>query len=297
MKILLTGGTGLIGRALCEALLAGDHQPIVLTRSGLRASRLLGSRVTVIEHLAEAAPPEAVVNLCGENLSAGRWSNQRKHAFWTSRVDATHELVAWMRRLETPPAVLVSGSAVGYYGPHGDDDVTEDTANGTDFGAKLCAAWEEEARGAETLGVRVCRLRTGLVLTPEGGALAKMLPAFRLGLGGPAGSGKQYISWIERGDLVALILRLILDPKLVGPINGTAPNPVTNRELTATLGRVLRRPALLRAPAAVLHLALGEMADLLLQGQRVRPKRALAAGFSFRFPDLETALSHLLHQA
>lgn len=297
MRILLTGGTGLIGRALCEALLAEDHHPIVLTRSGLRASRQLGSRVTVIEHLGEAPAAEAVVNLAGENLSAGRWSRKRKHAFWTSRVDGTHALIAWMRGLETPPAVLVSGSAIGYYGPQGDQDLTEDSPNGADFGAKLCAAWEEEACAAEGFGVRVCRLRTGLVLTTEGGALAKMLPAFRLGLGGPLGSGRQYISWIERGDLIALVLRLLTDPTLRGPINGTAPNPVTNAELTSTLGKVLRRPARLRAPAKLLRLAFGEMAELLLQGQRVRPRRALAAGFQFRFADLDPALRNLLQRS
>ena len=294
MKVLVTGGTGFIGRALCASLIEAGHIPTVLTRSTEKAARVLGSSVTAVERLEQAASPDAVVNLIGENLGSGRWNDERKRDLWTSRVNATRLLVAWMRGLPTAPRTLISASAIGYYGAHEDEEISEDTPAGDGFGAKLCEAWEQEASSAETLGMRVCRLRIGLVLARGGGPLAKLLPAYRLGLGGPLGSGEQYVSWIHRADLVALIVRTLEDATLQGPVNATAPNPVTNDEFSRTLGRVLHRPAFFRVPAVALRMALGEMSGLLLTGQRVRPSRALAAGFEFRYPALEVALREVL---
>lgn len=298
MHVLVTGGTGFIGRALIAALLADGHAVSVLTRDTAPARRALPEPVRVLEDLAPLEGVDAVVNLAGENLGAGRWSAARKRRFVGSRVDTTRRLVDWMRALATKPAVLVSGSAIGYYGPRGDEIIVETTAAGEDFSAGLCRAWEAEAVAAEALGVRVCRVRIGVVLGADGGepggALAAMARPFRLGLGGPMGSGRQWMSWIHRDDLVALIRWLIDTPAAGGAWNGTAPEPVTNREFASALGRALRRPALLPMPGFALRLVVGEMAAILLEGQRVLPARALEAGFAFRYRQLDAALAAVL---
>ena len=298
MHVLITGGTGFIGRELASSLLADGHSVTVLTREITSSGNRVPSGAKAIRDLARADTVDAVVNLAGANLGAARWNPVTKMGFRTSRIDTTRRLVDWMSRLAVKPKVLVSGSAIGWYGPHSDDKLTETAPAGSDFSATLCRDWEAEAQKASTLGVRVCTLRTGIVLGPDGpaggGALAQMLPAFRLGGGGPMGSGQQWMSWVHRADLLALIRFLIEREMASGPYNGTAPEPVTNAEFAKTLGRVLKRPAILPMPGFALKMIVGEMAEILLSGQRVIPQAALDQGFRFRFPTLEAALRDVL---
>lgn len=300
MHVLITGGTGFIGRELALNLLADGHTVTILTREITSAGNRVPSGARAIRDLARADAVDAVVNLAGANLGAARWNPVTKMGFRTSRIDTTRRLVDWLRRLEAErrPKVLVSGSAIGWYGPRGDEPLAESEAAGDDFSATLCRDWEAEAAKAEDLGVRVCTLRTGIVLGPSGpaggGALAQMLPAFRLGGGGPMGSGRQWMSWIHRADHVALMRFLIDRADLRGAFNATAPNPVTNAEFAKTLGRVLKRPAVLPMPGFALKMIVGEMAEILLTGQRVVPRAALEAGFVFRYPELEGALRDVL---
>jgi len=295
MHVLITGGTGFIGHPLCRQLLQAGHTLSVLTRDPVRVRGTLPAAVRVLATLDEARDVEAVVNLAGEPLMAGRWNPARKAAFRASRLDTTRGLIAWMARQSVRPRVLVSGSAIGYYGPRGDEALDESAPPGDDFAAQLCRDWETEAMQAEGLDVRTCRLRTGIVLAADGGALAKMLPPFRLGAGGPMGDGRQWMSWIHRDDLVGMIRWLLERDQAGGAYNGTAPTPVTNRDFARTLGKALHRPAVLPTPAFVLRAGFGEMAQLLLTGQRVLPAHALAEGFTFRFPTLDAALDDLLH--
>lgn len=297
MHVLVTGGTGFIGQALCRELLARGRRVSVLTRDPAHAARLLPPAVQAVSDLAAlplADPPGAVVNLAGENLAAHRWNAERKRSFSASRTGTTSRLVKWMWTLPSPPRALVSGSAVGYYGARGGEALNESSPPGREYQCDLCREWEEEAQRAEALGVRVCRVRIGIVLGPRGGALAAMLPAFRLGLGGQFGNGRQWMSWIHRADLIALILHLLQDESAAGAYNATAPQPVSNREFARTLGRVLRRPVLLPMPGFMVRLLVGEMAHLLLTGQKVLPQRLLEQGFRFSFPDLEAALREAL---
>jgi uncharacterized protein (TIGR01777 family) len=296
MHVLLTGGTGFIGQVLCGHLLQAGHTLSVLTRDPARARTQLPAGARVVATLDEARDVEAVVNLAGEPLMAGRWNATPKAAFRASRLGTTQALIAWMARQSLRPRVLVSGSAIGYYGPRDDEALDESAAPGDDFAALLCRDWETEAMQAESLDVRTCRVRTGIVLAADGGALAKMLPPFRLGAGGPMGDGRQWMSWIHRDDLVRMIAWLLDSDRAGGAYNGTAPEPVTNRDFARTLGKALHRPAVLPTPAFVLKAGFGEMAQLLLTGQRVLPAHALAEGFAFRFPSLDIALRDLLHR-
>ena len=292
MHVLITGGTGFIGRELCKQLFHAGHTATVLTRS--RAPPPLPG-VRFIANLDEAQGIEAVVNLAGEPLAEGRWNATRKQAFRDSRIGTTQKLLTWMESLAERPHVLVSGSAVGYYGESDDALLSESAPAGEDFAATLCRDWEMEALKARALGLRVCTLRIGIVLGTDGGALAKMLPPFKLGVGGPMGSGKQWMSWVRRSDLVKLILWLLHNEAASGAYNGTAPVPLTNREFTRTLGAVLKRPAVMTMPAFVLKMMFGEMAEsLLLSGQRVVPSKAEAEGFVFEHRELAPALSDLL---
>lgn len=300
MRVVVAGGTGFIGSALVETLRRDGHEVVVLTRraglslpEGVRAeawdARTPGPWRRVL------AGADAVVNLAGESIAARRWTPAQKRRILESRVHATRALVDALAEAEPRPRVLVGGSAVGYYGPRGDEEVTEAEPAGDDFLARVCVAWEQEARRAEDLGVRVALLRTGVVLGRGGGALPRLVLPFRLFLGGPLGSGRQWVPWIHRDDLVDLIRFLIGRPDAAGPFNGTAPRPVTQAELCRALAAVLRRPCWLPAPAPLLRLALGEMADaLLLSGQRAVPARAQALGFRFRYPDVADALRDLL---
>lgn len=295
MRVLITGGTGFIGTALCARLRERGHTLAVLSRRPARVPALCGAEVQALEDLA-AVPvfaPEAVVNLSGAPIASRPWTRARRRLLRDSRIAFTRELVAVLARCAQPPQVMVSGSAVGYYGARGDEPLDEEADAVNDFPHQLCRDWEQAAQPVTALGTRLCLLRTGLVLGP-GGMLARLLPAFRLGLGGPLGSGQQWMSWIHRDDLVALIDYLLAHQTLAGPFNGTAPNPVPNHEFTETLARLLKRPARLRLPAGLLRAALGDLATLLVDGQRALPDKALKAGFEFRYSQLDVALAEIL---
>jgi uncharacterized protein (TIGR01777 family) len=291
---LITGGSGFIGSALSRSLVADGQRVTVLTRNIARARPRLPAAVALIERLDAAGDVDAVVNLAGENLAAGRWTPARKREFVDSRIGMTRRVVDWMASLKQRPRVLVSGSAIGWYGTRGDEQLAEDAKPGDDFSAHLCRDWESAARGADELGVRVCLLRTGIVLDNDGGALKQMLLPFRLGLGGPMGDGRQWMSWVARADIVALIRWLVDNAGARDAYNGTAPAPVTNAEFARTLGASLHRPALLPTPAFALKILFGEMAGILLTGQRVVPRRATADGFAFKYPDLTSTLAAIL---
>ncbi|MCX6544950.1 MAG: TIGR01777 family oxidoreductase [Acidobacteria bacterium] len=304
MRILVAGGSGFLGSHLTTALTAAGHDVSILSRRANpgSASRATGPRTIAWTPDGSAGlwakacgPIDAIFNLAGESIGDGRWSPARKAALVASRVNATRTLVHFIDRASPRPSLLINASAIGFYGDRGNDVLTEDAGAGSDFLASLCNDWETEARLAQSGETRVVLLRTGLVLDPRGGALAKMLLPFRLFAGGPFGSGRQFVSWIHRDDWVALAVWLLAAQNVSGPVNATAPAPVTNAEFARTLGRALRRPSWLPAPAFALRAALGEMAGpLLLFSQRVMPERAISAGFSFRYATLERALSNLL---
>lgn len=297
MKVLITGATGLIGSALYKHLL-NQHKIVVLTRTPSKAYLCLGHRLEAVSSLSEIDfnEIEIVVNLAGEPIVEKRWNKAQKKRIYESRIELTRALSDAILHAEHPPHTFISGSAVGYYGRQADKAVDETCADCYDeFSHQLCKDWEQAALRARSTRTRVCLLRTGIVLANQGGALTKMLPPYRYGLGGPLGNGRQYMSWIHLDDMVQLILFLIKTPGIEGPVNATAPNAVTNQEFSQTLADVLKRPNLLRMPASVLRLMMGEMADLLLYGQHVLPKKAQEAGFRFRHPELRPALEHLLH--
>ena len=295
MRVAVTGATGLIGRRLVAALREHGDEPAVLSRDPDRASAALGVPAFAWSPLEAPAPSAAlancdgVVHLAGENV-AQRWTAQAKRAIRDSRVGGTSNLVAGLRAAQPRPRVLVSASAVGYYGPRGDERIDESAAPGQDFLAEVCTEWEREARLAGELELRVATLRTGVVLDREGGALAKMLPPFRAGVGGPVAGGNQYVPWIHVEDVVGLYVAALHDERWEGAVNASAPEPVTNREFSAALGRALHRPAILPVPALALRALYGEMADIVTEGQRAIPARALALGFEFRHTDVDEAL-------
>ncbi|HET7832216.1 MAG TPA: TIGR01777 family oxidoreductase [Gallionella sp.] len=297
MRILITGGTGLIGRRLCKTLLGEGHELTVFSRKPESVPHKCGISVHALAALADWQPDQtfdAVINLAGEPIVDAPWTPERKQILWDSRVGVTTELVRRILAAEQKPAVLLSGSAVGYYGDRGDTILDEKAAPGNDFPAKLCVAWEAASRNAENVGVRVCQLRTGLILSGEGGLLGAMLPPFKLGMGARLGDGKQWMSWVHIDDYVAMLLRLLRDAEASGPFNMTAPNPVTNAEFTSTLAAVLHRPAPFVAPASLLKLGMGERACLMLEGQRVMPRRMEQAQHNFMFPNLADALHDVL---
>ncbi|MBV1691041.1 TIGR01777 family oxidoreductase [Novosphingobium sp. G106] len=295
-RILVTGGTGFIGSRLVEALAAAGHEVTVLTRDPAKAAPLaITGRVRVIatlDAIAADEPFDAVVNLAGEPISDTPWTRAKRIRIVRSRLAATYALLRLMHRLERKPGVFVSGSAIGAYGLRDDEELREGDAGTPCFSRRVCLTWERAARRAEAEGVRTVLLRTGLVLDGSGGMLARMLAPFEFGLGGRFGDGRHWMSWIHRDDLVRMIVHALATPALCGPMNGTAPQPVTNRQFTAALGRALRRPALIPIPGLPLRLALGAFAEeLLLAGQRVLPGAALASGFRFLYPDIDTALA------
>ncbi|MDF2446387.1 MAG: NAD-dependent epimerase/dehydratase [Moraxellaceae bacterium] len=292
MHILITGGTGFIGSALCPALLSDGHVLTLLTRRPAKAKARYGAAVTAIARLEElpAGPVDAVINLAGEGIADRPWTAARKQALFESRVTLTRELVELLAGRRQSPRVMISGSAVGWYGDQGDTPLTEGDSPHPEYTHELCDAWERAARGAATLGTRLCLLRIGVVLARDGGMLKRLLPVFRAGLGGRIASGRQWLSWIARDDLVALIRRLLADESLSGVFNATAPAPVTNADFTRTLASVLRRPALVPVPALALKLSLGEMSGLLLGGQKVLPARLTALGFAYKAPTLAECL-------
>ncbi|HYI00763.1 TIGR01777 family oxidoreductase [Hyalangium sp.] len=300
MKVALTGATGFLGPGLVQGLLEAGHQVHILGRNLEQALAKLPTGVTgAVFRAGEPLAPEAlggaqaVIHLAGEPVSQ-RWNHDAKQRIRDSRVLGTRAVVEAMRAAGTVQR-FVSASAVGYYGgAHGAEPLTEESAPGKDFLAGVCQGWEAEAQRAREVGLRTAVARMGVVLHPEGGALHTMLPPFRMGAGGRVGSGKQYVSWIHRADAVAALRFLVENPELEGPINVTAPEPVSNAEFAHTLGTVLGRPSVMHVPGFVLKAALGEMAMVALEGQRVLPRRLTEAGFSFRFPRLEEALRELL---
>jgi uncharacterized protein (TIGR01777 family) len=287
MRVLVTGGTGLVGRPACDALRAAGHAVTIVSREpGRVPARAIGW-----DGLRAAMPEsDAIVNLAGESVAGGRWTAARKAAIRSSRVEATRALVDAAAAASPRPKVLVNASAVGYYGPHGDEALDETAAAGTDFLARVCVEWEAEARRAEVLGLRVVVLRLGVVLAPDGGALSAMLLPFRAGLGGPIGGGRQWMSWVHRDDIVGLLRAAVGNAEYTGPVNATSPNPVTNRDFARALGRVLHRPAALPVPGIGLRLLMGEMATMLLTGQRALPKAAERLGYAWQQPELPAAL-------
>ena len=296
MRLVVTGASGFIGTTLCAALLEHGHALTLFTRGSPRDANsgtkrwLHWTPGTLRDWDAALDGVDGVINLAGEPIAEKKWSHTQRRRIEKSRIDATQCLVQACAKAKHRPQFLVNASAVGYYGPRGDEILTEDSPAGDDFLARLCQAWEAEAQKAEELGMRVVRLRTGIVLGPGGGALAKMAEPFKFCMGGPLGSGKQWMSWIQLEDLIRLILLLLDNPGARGPFNATAPNPVQNKEFSATLGKTLHRPSWAPVPAFVLKLALGEMAAMLLTGQRVVPAAAEKLGFKFRYPDLREAL-------
>lgn len=291
MRCLITGGTGFVGQALCPRLASAGHEVVILTRQSTpRMPPGARRAVTRLDEL-DAGSFDAVINLAGAPIGDARWTESRKRLLLDSRVDTTARLVEWMGRVARPPQALVSASAVGYYGEQGDRPISEDTPPTPGFTHDLCAAWEREAQKAGALGVRVCVMRIGVVLDRDGGALAKMLPAFRLGAGGRLGAGRHYFPWIHRDDVVSVCQWLLENPRARGAYNVGAPNPVTNAEFTRALGRALGRPTVLPMPEAALKLLFGEMSELLLASDRMLPSRLLQEGFEFRYPELDGALA------
>ena len=296
MKILIAGASGLVGSALGPALRREGHEVVTLVRRAVQREDEIAWNPTTGE-LAPAAlaTTDAIVNLAGEHIAAGRWTASRKEALRRSRLDSTRTLVRAMARAESRPRVLVNASAVGFYGDRGNEVLPEDAPAGRGFLPELCAEWETEAQAAEPAGARVVRLRLGVVLAREGGALARLLPVFRLGLGGRLGDGRAWMSWIELDDLIRVVSAALADPRLDGAVNAVAPSPVTNGEFTVALGQLLHRPAFLPVPRRLLELIYGEMAGAtLFASVRVMPGRLLAGGFVFRQPDIAAALRHAL---
>jgi hypothetical protein len=299
MRVTLTGATGLIGTAVVAALRDRDDEVTVLSRNPGKAREKLGAEVRALDWnpLSEPAPAQAlagrdaVVNLAGEPV-AQRWSERAKRAIRDSRVTGTRNLVEGLRGLapDVRPHVLVNSSAIGYYGARGAEPIDEEALAGADFLAQVCAAWEAQARAVEQLRMRSVQVRTGVVLDRSGGALQKMLPPFRLGVGGPVAGGRQYVAWIHPDDLVGMMLAAIDDVRWSGPINATAPEPVSNRTLSRALGHALHRPALLPVPGSALRALYGEMAEIVTTGVRAVPARALVLGYGFTYPRLEEAL-------
>jgi uncharacterized protein (TIGR01777 family) len=305
LAVTITGATGLLGPSLVTALRERDAQVTVLTRDPERARARLGDVQAVgWDLLSEPAPAEAligrdaVLHLAGEPV-AQRWSEKVKRAIRDSRVIGTGNLVAGLAlagesQSGERPKTLISSSATGYYGPHGEEPLDEDAPAGSDFLAQVCAEWEAAAAGAGELGMRVVHVRTGVVLDRSGGALAKMLPPFRLGVGGPVAGGRQYMPWIHAQDLLGMMLAALDDERWSGPVNATAPDPVPNRVFSKVLGKVLGRPSLLPVPGFALHALYGEMAEIVTSGARVMPAKALVLGYEFAHPQLEEALRSAL---
>lgn len=300
MRVIVTGGSGLIGRALVDALRADGHQPVLVSRSPDRLTDLPAGVETArwdaadAERFAEiAAAADAVVHLAGESIASGRWTAERKRRIRDSRVRSTAAVAKALGGMESPPGVLLQGSAVGFYGPRGDEEVDESDALGTDFLAEVCGAWEAASAAVEERGVRRAILRTGVVLDRDGGALPRMALPFKLFAGGPVGGGGQWLPWIHLADEIGAIRFLLEHPEARGPFNLTAPEPVTNRELAKSLGRALGRPSFVPTPGFALSLAMGEMSTLVLEGQRAVPRALFDLGYGFLFPRIDDALADL----
>lgn len=296
-RVAITGTSGLIGSHLAALLRARGHAPVPVVRRAARPGEIAWDPARGEIDPAPFAETDAVVHLAGESIAAGRWTPARLEAIRRSRVEGTRLLAQALARCAAPPRALISASAVGIYGDRGDEILTEASPPGSGFLAELARAWEEATAPAQGAGIRVVHLRIGMVLSAAGGALPRLLPVFRLGLGGRLGHGRQFMSWIALDDLLEVISHALADERLSGPVNAVSPQPVTNREFTEALGRVLRRPTVLPAPAPLLRLVFGEVADaLLLASTRVVPARLTALGFRFQCADLTDALRWVLRR-
>lgn len=300
MKILITGATGLIGRRLCQSLTDDGHSVVAASRSANKPAGLAVAEIHQWDPQSGPLSPavlngvDAVVNLAGEPLDARRWSDQQKKLIRDSRVVTTRNLVEGLRSVDRRPEVLVSGSAVGFYGDRGDEQLDETSSPGRGFMSDVCQEWEREAGRATESGIRVVQVRTGVVLSAKGGAFQKMLAPFKLGLGGPLGSGRQWFPWIHEGDIAGIFRHSIATSSLAGPVNGVGPQPITNREFTRELARALHRPAFLPVPEMALKVLMGEMSEVAFASQRVVPKVALASGYEFQYSRLALALANLV---
>lgn len=295
MKIIISGASGLIGTALEQRLTAQGHEVVRLVRRAGRPQDILWDVEKGVAEPSRLNNCQVIVHLAGESIAEGRWTEEKKKRIRDSRVLGTARLSRNLAQLEAPPPIFVNGSAIGFYGDRGASTITEESSAGTGFLAEVCQEWEAAAQPAIDAGLRVAHLRTGIVLSPKGGALAKMLLPFKFGVGGKIGDGTQYMSWIALEDLLSAIEHIITHDSLRGPVNGTAPNPATNAELTEKLGAALHRPTFFSVPAFAARLAFGEMADeALLGGAKVLPARLLASGFQFKYPELASTLKHLL---
>lgn len=305
MKIILSGGTGFIGAALLRRFLEKGHRVVLLTRNPGSAPLPAAGAVEPVLWDAKTLGPwashlegaDAVVNLAGESVAAGRWTRERKEKIFSSRIESTKLLVSAIAQAKKRPSVLVNASAVGYYGDVPEGEVSESFPQGSGFLAELCGRWEQEARAAEELGVRRVSLRIGVVLEKEGGALAKMLPPFYFFMGGPLGSGRQWFPWIHRKDVLEIILFALENPKVLGALNAAAPDPVNLKDFCSALGRALHRPSWAPVPAFALRLMLGEMSEILLTGQKAVPKRLVELGYQFRHPKLDQALASIFSRS
>lgn len=291
MQLLITGGTGFIGSVLCSRLLEDQHHITVLSRQPDAVKAPLKG-ISELEQLASNAAFDIVINLAGEPIANKRWSNKQKQRIINSRLDITQSLIHYFKITPHKPKLFISGSAIGYYGIGETDDCVDESAQGDEsFSSQLCQQWEAAALQAKALGIRTCLLRTGIVLGNGGGALSKMLPPFKLGLGGRMGQGKHWMPWIHIDDLVGIILHCIQHDTLNGGVNGTSPNPVTNQSFTTTLGKALKRPTIFPVPAFVIKLLMGQMGEeLLLAGKKILPTKALNSGYQFKYKELEEAL-------
>lgn len=296
MKVLISGSHGLVGRALIKSLLSKRDTVARLMREAPSGSNDIEWHPNQDQiDAARLNGFDVVVHLAGESIASGRWSDEKKRRIRESRVKGTRLLSDALRNTSEAPAVFVCASAIGYYGDRGDEVLTEDSSHGDDFLADVCREWEASAEPAKEKGIRVVKARFGIILDKDGGALAKMLPPFRMGIGGKVGDGKQWMSWIALADVVGALQFVIENQEFSGPVNFVAPNPVTNATFTSTLGKILRRPTILPVPAFGARLAFGEMADaLLLSSQRVEPKRLKETGFHFKYSSLKDALSEIL---
>lgn len=296
MRCLVTGGTGFIGRHLIQQL---DH-PVILGRNPESIKQQLPGVEARQWHPGKPVDPsvfdgiDTVFHLAGEPVYKGRWNSAKKKRILESRVEGTRSIVRALEKLAQPPKALICSSAIGYYGSRGDERLTESSAAGNDFLAKVCIAWEEEARKAEKFGVRIIFLRIGVVLGRDGGALEKMLTPFKIGLGGRLGNGRQYMSWIHIDDLVGIMLYAASNESMQGPFNAVSPQPVTNREFTSALAEALHRPAFLPVPGLVLRIALGEFADILLGSQKAIPEKVIQSGYTYLFPRLPATFTDLV---
>jgi uncharacterized protein (TIGR01777 family) len=296
MNILITGGTGFIGTPLGRELRNSGHTVVVTTRQASDSKEKLTWNPPALIPSEVISGFDAVINLAGEPVAPGRWTKKRKELIMSSRINTTRSLVESIKKAPSKPKVLISASAIGYYGDHEDEYVTEDTPPASDFLARVCEAWEAEAVKAQESGIRVVLIRIGGVLESDGGALPKMMTPYKFFLGGPIGSGKQWFSWIHRDDVVGIVKYALENESLSGSLNATAPNPVTNREFSSTLGDAIHRPSWLAVPSFIVKLTLGELGGMLLTGQRVLPEKILRSGYKFKYDDLEGALKAIFRK-